>query len=66
MTISTILLIAAAAVLVFIMYQVGRGAREAAHAQAALSPPNPEDQSRASVNEAQADEGTGRKRHGCC
>jgi hypothetical protein len=70
MTISTILLIAVAALLVFIMFRVGWGSRDAAQAQAAVSHVDPEDQShpdpRGSTNEVQADQGADRKRRGCC
>jgi hypothetical protein len=70
MTISTIVLIAVAALLVFIMLRVGRGAHEAAHAQPAVSRVTTEDQSpatsRRTAGDAPAEEGAGRKRHGCC
>jgi hypothetical protein len=70
MTISTILLIAVAALLVFIMFRVGRGVREAAHGQAAVSHATTEDESpanaRRTAGDDQAEEGAGRTRHGCC
>jgi hypothetical protein len=70
MTISTILLIAVAAALVFIMIRVGRGTREAAHPHAAVSPPNPDEQGQAEpqghVGHGQDGEGGNRKGHGCC
>lgn len=70
MGVGTILLIAVAAAVVFIMYRVGRGSREAAHAHGAVSIPNPEEQGqvdhRGHANHGQDSEGGGRKRHGCC
>jgi hypothetical protein len=70
MTISTIALIALAAFLVFIMVRVGRGAREAAHAQAVVSHASPEDPRRIDpqrgADDIQADHGPAHKRHGCC
>lgn len=70
MAVSTILLIAVAAVLVFIMYRVGRGARDAAHAHAAVSPPNPDGQARPEphghAGHRPESDGARRKRHGCC
>ena len=68
MTISTILLIAVAAALVFIMFRVGRGTREAAHASA-VSHANHEDKRidrQVGTDDVPADQGSARKRHGCC
>jgi hypothetical protein len=70
MTVSTIALIALAAFLVFIMVRVGRGAREAAPAQAVLSHASPEDQRRldpeSGTDDMPSDQGPAHKRHGCC
>jgi hypothetical protein len=59
-----------AAALVFIMFRVGRGVREAAHVHAAVSPPSPGEQSQAEprghAGHGQEGEGGSRKRHGCC
>ena len=70
MGLGTILLIAVAAAVVFLMYRVGRGSREAAHTHGTISIPNPEEQGqvdhRGHVDHGQDSEGGGRKRHGCC
>ncbi len=67
---TTILLIAAAAAVVFLMYRVGRGSREAAHAHDAVNIANLEEQGqldhRGHADHGQDSVGGGRKRHGCC
>ena len=70
MSLGTILLIAVAAAVVFLMFRVGRGSHEAAHVHAAVSPPNPDEQNQAEprghAGHGQESEGENRKRHGCC
>jgi len=70
MGLGTILLMAVAAAVVFLMLRVGLGSREAAHARAAVSPPNPDEQGqtepRGQAGHGQAGEGGSRKGHGCC
>lgn len=70
MGLGTILLIAVAVAVVFLMYRVGRGSHEAAHAHGAVSIPNPEEQGqvdhRGPASHGHDSEGGGRKRHGCC
>jgi hypothetical protein len=70
MSLGTILLIAVAAAVLFLMFRVGRGSHEAAHAHAAVNPSNPDDPGQADprshVTNGQDSEGGGRKRHGCC
>jgi hypothetical protein len=70
MSIGTILLIGVAALVVYMMIQVGRSSRGAAHAHAAVSPPNPDEQGqtepRGHAGHGQESEGENRKRHGCC
>jgi hypothetical protein len=70
MGLGTILLIAVAAAVMFLMYRIGRGSREAARVHAAVGPPNPDEQGQADprghADHGQDSEGGGRKRHGCC
>ena len=55
---------------VFLMYRVGRGSREATHAHGAVSIPNPEERGQVDhgghADHGQDSEGGGRKLHGCC
>ena len=72
MSLGTILLIAVAAAVVFLMFRVGRGSHEAAHVHAAVSPPNPDEQNQAEPRghavmgkrvKARTERGTGAARH---
>lgn len=58
MGLGTILLMAVAAAVVFLMLRVGLGSREAAHARAAVSPPNPDEQGQ---TEPRAKKATGKR-----
>lgn len=68
MSLTTILLIAGAAIVMFVIYRVGRGSREASHARAAGSYPDHggEVDLRAHEGHEPEGDGAGRKRHGCC
>lgn len=79
MSLGTILLIAAAAAIAFIMYRVGRSSREAANAHAAAPGALPfgqdtggpadaarEEDERGHAGHGRAGEDQGGRRHGCC
>jgi hypothetical protein len=69
MSLGTILLIAVAVVVGFLMFRVGRGSREAAHAHVPGIPDTEEQRAvdqGGHANHGQDSEGGGRKRGGCC
>jgi len=76
MGLTSILLIALAVGVVFLMYRVGRGSRETAHARVAGSIQDPdgqgpvgvsrEDDERSLAGHGRAGEDQGGGRHGCC
>jgi hypothetical protein len=79
MSLGTILLIAVAAAIAFIMYRVGRSSRESAHAHSAAPGALPSGQDtggpadvagqedrRGHAGHGRAGEDQGGRRHGCC
>jgi hypothetical protein len=67
---TTILLITVAVAIVFIMLRVSGSSREAVQAEAAVHHVHQDGQApaelRSHTDGGQADEGSGRNRHGCC